>query len=63
MICPACHGKGMVETGNSIHLGHGRWIHQIQPCPDCHGSGRISCCDEAGAGICEGGSPTEEKER
>ncbi len=33
--CPRCKGKGMVETGNSIHLGRGQWIHRMDFCPEC----------------------------
>lgn len=64
MICPRCDGKGLIKK-QEIDLGHGTWITRAwltrpEPCPECHGSGIVSCCDAAGAGICEGGKPKDD---
>lgn len=56
MMCPRCHGAGLVE-------GRGVWLCRCMvPCLECGGSGRVSCCDEAGAGIAEGGCAAEAAE-
>jgi hypothetical protein len=65
MICPKCHGRRMIPTGRSIRLGL-RWFLgepalAFMPCPECQGHGEVSCCDTAGAGIAEGGSPRSER--
>jgi DnaJ-class molecular chaperone len=50
MICNTCHGKGAVI---SFPILGPRMIRIL--CPECAGSGLVSCCDQAGSGICEGG--------
>ena len=40
MLCPDCHGKGLVETP----AGPGRQRHPW-PCPGCSGVGVVHCCE------------------
>ena len=40
MLCPDCHGKGLVQTP----AGPGQQPHP-QPCPGCGGVGVVHCCE------------------
>jgi hypothetical protein len=40
MLCPDCHGKGLVEAP----AGPAR-LSGPAPCPECGGSGVVHCCE------------------
>jgi hypothetical protein len=40
MLCPACHGKCLIETP----AGPGQQLHPW-PCPGCGGAGVVHCCE------------------
>jgi hypothetical protein len=40
MLCPDCHGKGLVEATAGPASPPGP-----SPCPECGGSGVVHCCE------------------
>lgn len=40
MICPTCHGKGVISSPHIPDLG----LWSNSPCPECGGCGISHCC-------------------